>query len=145
MPQHSFGSKIGYYVGSILTNVAEVVNIDGPGQDVTVAPASHLRVPNAAKKFLPGLIDGGEVTFTCRCDGADGDDSGDAVAPSGYVVLNALLQNRSEQRWAITWGGDGTLHDFYGFIQNLSPAIPEDDTITCDVTIKVSGLVSVSV
>lgn len=113
--------------------IGEVRNIDGPSRTTTVADASHLRVPFAFKRKLPGLKDGGELTFTVNLDGANY-----ANGDLGYRFLVGRYNARGIDRWLLTWP-DGGREAFFAFISAMSPATPEDDVITCDITLAVSG------
>lgn len=51
-----------------LAELAEVVDVTFPSDEVDEVEATHLQSPGRRKEFIPGLIDGGEVTITNNYD-----------------------------------------------------------------------------
>lgn len=54
--------------GSVATTsswvlLSEIKNVSGPAPDVTDVEVTNLESPNFTKEFIPGLINGGEVSF----------------------------------------------------------------------------------
>lgn len=144
MAAHSFGTFIGFFVGSQARTIGEVRNINGPGKTMTAADASHLRVTNALKAFVPGLKDGGEVTLTVNFTGTltPTGIAPNAFARQNYANVFSLWDLRTESYWFITYPfgsiSSGT-ERFWAFVTNLGTAVPEDDVITADITLKASG------
>ena len=66
-----WGGKV--YLGTdategTLTELAEVVEVTFPSDETDEVEATHLQSPGRRKEFIPGLIDGGEVTVTMNYD-----------------------------------------------------------------------------
>jgi hypothetical protein len=129
MAEHSFNTLLQYRTGSSgpFTALAEVVDIQRSGNEVTSSNASHLRVPQAFMLFLPGLINPGELTFTLRYNRADAQ------------IINEFLTTRRTVTWrVVTLSAD--LWQNSGFVTLQGEEIPEDNVINQNVTIKFTGI-----
>lgn len=121
MAAHSYGTTFTF---SGIT--AQVTTITVGGISVNAVETTHLASANAAKEFIGGLIDAGELTLTLN------------MVKSNYSSLAATL--RSTAAFSLVLAGAlGTLSGT-GLITSLGIAVPEDDRITNDVTIKITGL-----
>ena len=131
----SYSATFGFGGNSFPPSVlAEVIEIEGPGFKVTSVDLSNLNSPSHAREFRAGFTDAGEITLKLT------------FTQSAYITLLSYL-NYSLQAWQITLplvGSQSTAAKVtgYGHISSLGQAIPEDDRITNDVTIKVSGMPS---
>lgn len=143
MATHSFGCFLSRFVGSTLQPIGQIRSINGPSKTTTSADGSHLLVRNAMKSFVPGLKDGGEVTLTVNFTGSETiTRAGVAnVNPMNYQVLFAIWRSRLVDFWRIIFATSSSAdrEDFWAFVTNLSPAIPEDDVITAELTLKCAG------
>lgn len=130
--------NIGY--GSVLivatttggeVNIAQVRNISGPGvsgndvDDTTMDSSSNYRT------FQCGLLDPGEVSCSIVYDST--------------AASHSRLVRYMNTRYSATWkvaevSTGGTVTTFSGYVKGMGREIPLDDVITCDVTIKVSGI-----
>lgn len=80
------------------------------------------------RKFVSGLIDGGEVTFTMNFNYTQ------------YAqVKSDLLEDEVIYYRSILPDTPSTYITFKGFVTNISGTVPVDDLVTADVTIKVTG------
>lgn len=117
--------------------VAEVQNVDGPGITRDSVEITHLNSDGGWREFMPGLKDGGELSFTLQFEPKE----------VTHGMVNGLLKQLSDSdirvfKLVFPDGineASSTVWDFPGFITNFSAAIPMDDKITADVTIKVAG------
>lgn len=125
MAIHSFGADLSVEVTSGFNSVGCIHDISGPNISVTSTDSSCLSTE--WKTFIPGLGDGGEVTFTID------------YSETNYNTLHGIL--RDVKSWRITMP-DGETQDFDGFITALGLTIPFDDRIVVPVTIKVTGIPS---
>ena len=82
------------------------------------------------REFIAGLADAGELTFTVNYDGSAAGTAND---------LNTAYQAGTSETWTVTFPDTSTWVAPGGFITSLGHAIPVDDKITQDVTIKLSG------
>jgi len=132
---HSYGTRLleGALFTTPTTDIAEVVDISGPNITVSAPDATHLQSDFAFREFLAGLGDGGEVTFTLNYTRAQ------------MTTMMGLL--RVMWSWQIVFpDADGIVitipstFDFDGHITALGDSFEEDDVVSQDVTIKVTGL-----
>ena len=134
--RHSYGATIGSDVsgGSSYTDLAGVIDIEGPSLEATITDVSDLASANAAKEKLAGMIDGGEVTLTLHADDTE------------YNTVRGWLAGRTQRAFQIEWSQLATEAtsapniQFEAIIQSLGNSIPEDDKITFSVTLAVTGL-----
>ena len=121
---------------SNFVTIANVFNLKGPTKTRDTIDTTTLDSTAGYKEFIGGLRDGGEVTFSCNFTAAD------------YDILNTDYENDTNQQYQIVLptDADGTQATltWYGMITNLGTVIPENDRLTCDVTIKVSGQVTMT-
>jgi len=110
--------------------VAELTDVDGPGMSgEEVEVTSH--DSNWWKEFLPGLIDGGEISL-----------SGNYVpSDDGQAAILAGLKGQTVAAWAITypnsygWSGEG-------FVTAFEPTGPHGDKSEITMTIRTTGEIS---
>lgn len=122
--------------GTSYVAIGEVFKLALPGIKVGATEVTNLNSPGAAKEFRAGLIDGGD--FTASITWTQG-------------VYNSLLSwlRKSLMSWKITFplvGSQVTAATVTGagHITELPGEVPEDDRITNDLTIKVSGVVTLT-
>lgn len=108
--------------------VAEVNSIAGPNATRNQIDVTSLDSTGGYKEYIGGFRDGGEVSlnmnFTKVSYGQMQNDFEDDALQSYSVVLP---------------DASATTLTFDAFVQNLGFAIPTDDKVTADVTLKVSG------
>jgi hypothetical protein len=128
MAQHSYGVSVElFFGGGSFEVLSELVSVDVPDLDVTVAPSHHLTSTNAIKTTIPGMIDGGEVRCTLR------------FTKNDYEILTGILTDRDSEVQV-------NFYDLFPsevwatlncFIKTLGgPQVQEDDTINQEVVIK---------
>lgn len=115
------------------TTVGAVTEITEPSISVDSIDATEYGHTNAFRRFIPGLIDAGEPTFTVHYD----------PEATQYGDLYTLASGRTVKNWKITHVG-GATRTFSAFITGLTPATPMDDKMTCAFTLKVSGAPTVA-
>jgi hypothetical protein len=125
------------------TEVAEVVTINGVAMDRSVTELTHLRSPNKAKEKVPGFLDGGQVTLKLNYK------KGSPTAPfTGMAHVQALspggaIAGEAAPGWGrLTWAvafPDHGMWVFTGFIKSTPVEIPEDNRVTVEATIEISG------
>ncbi|OGG44113.1 MAG: hypothetical protein A3F84_27775 [Candidatus Handelsmanbacteria bacterium RIFCSPLOWO2_12_FULL_64_10] len=109
------------------TEITNVKSISIGGVSVGSVDTTVLQATNAAKTFLSGLIDGGEITFTIQFDGTQ------------YATLYGFL--RTTKSWQVTFPDTGAAtFASDGFITNISvPTLQNEDEIVYDITVKLTG------
>jgi predicted secreted protein len=115
-------------------DMGEVSSITPPARQKDQIDATHMQSPNRTREFIAGLTDPGEAGFTMNfVPGSASDDRLLALDESGDTVeMRIVFPNN------VTW-------TFDGFVSGYQPAVPVDDKMTADVTIKVSGSTNVGV
>jgi hypothetical protein len=112
--------------------ISEVVDITGPGIEVTSNMVTNLSSPNAAKEKIAGLIDAKDVTFTMNFN------SGQYNTLVGYLRLR--------KNWKIVFPLSGSEVTnatiiFIAHITKLPISFPDDNKIACDnITLDITGL-----
>ena len=130
---HSYGTTLGLDPagGTSYTTVAEVIEINGEGVEVSRTKMSNLTSPNAYHEKRPGFADAGQVTFKCTWTKAQYSTflTNIRTALMAWKVTFPLVGAESvPSTWACA-----------GHLSKLGFAVPEDDRITNDVTVDVSG------
>ena len=87
------------------------------------------------REFIASWHDAGEITLTCNYDGS-ALGVGDALHKA--YLGTAYAADVDCETWTVTLP-DGSTLSCDGMITNLSTAVPFDDKITQDVTIKLTG------
>lgn len=122
---HSYGATLYYATssGGSYTAVAEVVDIK---DDLSVGSTkvTNLTSPNAFHEYIPALGEGGETTFTLNYTRAQ------ATTLFGYL--------RTVLYWKVILPNTD-VYAFVGHISKFGLMIPDDDRITQDASIKVTG------
>lgn len=111
------------------TAVVAVTDISGPGITVTSIDVSTR--DSLARKFLPGMYDAGEITFSIVYDPDAVTHAAITTALLAGTVLACVLTLSDTTPATVT---------FSGFITNFSVKTPLDDAMTADVTVKITGV-----
>lgn len=121
---HGFGTTI---TGSVTGAIGDVTNISFSGIDRDAIDITTMASTNKWSSFVPGMVNGGEITVTVN-----------------YVKAMAKTLEDNIGLAAETWtilfpNTDASTFVFSGYIKGLGTAIPHDDKVTQTVTIKVAG------
>jgi ABC-type phosphate transport system permease subunit len=108
--------------------VVAVTDISGPGISVTSIDVSTRDL--LARKFLPGMYDPGEVTFSIVYDPDTATHQAITTAILAGTILAGILTLSDATPATIT---------FSCFITNFSLKTPMDDAMTADITLKLTG------
>jgi len=115
------------------TALAEVNSINGPGMTRDFIDVTSLDSIGGYREFIAGFRDGGTVTLNMNFTRAT------------YDLMKEDFENDDEQIYEIVLPDDDvTSVEFLGLVTELPLTIPTDDKVTADVTIKVSGQVTVN-
>jgi predicted secreted protein len=87
---------------------------------------------DAAKEYIAGMSDAGEITFTVNYDGS---------AAGTANTLQTSFAARTAEVWTIAYP-DTSTDAASGFITALGKTTPLNDRISQDVTIKLTGVVT---
>lgn len=126
------GSKFRRYdtVGNKWDAIAEVKSISGPTMTREMIDVTSLDSTGGYREFIPSFRDGGTVTLSMN------------YSYAGYLLLKKDFQSDDMVNYEILLA-DGTSIEFSGYVQDLPITVKFDDAVTSEVTIKVSGLVTI--
>ena len=114
-------------------SVGEVFEITPPNMTRDAVDATHMQTENFYREFIPGLKDGGEVSFTAALlpDGAVQQrlkEDFDAPTVRNYRI-KLPDQDQQPQEYVT----------FAGIVTGYNPTAPLEDKMTLAFTVKVSG------
>lgn len=110
--------------------VGEVLNVKPPAISRDAVDATHTESPNGYREFIPGLKDGGEVSF----------DINFIPGSQGVTTLMAQLAIDGSSACKITLPGTPSYEwAFDAILTGFEPDAPIDDKMTASVTFKVTG------
>ena len=115
----------------IWEKLAEIKNIAGPTATRATHDSTTLDTTGGYATFMPGLRDAGTVKFTMN------------FGRSAYEIMKNDFESDTIQNYEIVLpDADNTSFEFEGFVTEIPLNIPAD-IITADVTIKISGPVTI--
>jgi predicted secreted protein len=115
------------------SNIAEINNITGPKMKRNTIDVTSLDSTGGYEEFIPGFRDGGEVTLAMNFN------------VNGYIDMKTDFESDVLGLYRIIFPDTNqTTFDFSGFVTDLGVGIPTKDKITADITIKISGPVTVT-
>ena len=118
--------------GSAYTTISNIATISGPGFTRETVDTTALDTTGGYRTFLTGFRDAGELTFTMM------------FYYGGFDLLKDDFESDSAAHYRITLPDSySTRIDFDGLVTGMPMTIPPDEKVTCDVTIKISGTVTV--
>jgi predicted secreted protein len=110
--------------------VAEVKSISGPTMSREMIDVTNLDSTGGYREFIPSFRDGGTVTLSIN------------FTYAGYSLLKQDFQSDTLINYEILLS-DGTSIEFSGYVQDLPINVKFDDAVTSEITVKVSGLVTI--
>jgi predicted secreted protein len=113
--------------------IAEVISISGPNISRAHIDVTNLDSTNGYREFIAGFRDAGEVTLSMNFTFATWQDFKDDIDDDNSVSYSVELPNT-----------EGTIITFDGLVTSLGMAIPFDDKVTSDVTIKVDSVLVIT-
>lgn len=119
----------------VFTAVAEVMSIGGPALSVGSVEATHLTSPNKWKEFIPGMVDGGEVTLELNFLPAN------ATHKDASGGLLNDMRTRHQGNYKISFpDSPATEWTFPAFVTGFEVTTPTgDEKLAASVTLKISG------
>lgn len=113
--------------------LAEISNIDGPAMTRDFIDVTSLDSTGGYREFIAAFRDGGTVELTMN------------FTLSGYAQMKLDYENDDAVNYEITLPNtDSTTLTFAGFVTELPLSIVPDDKITVDVSIKITGEVTLT-
>lgn len=130
-----FAGKLQVQEGTF-QEIAQVRDINGPAVSVDAIDASHSG--SGWKKYLPGLIDGGEVTFDIAYDPDLATHSATAAPGLPYYQIQ-----RSVKTYKVLFPDTTPASaSFSAFVTKFTPKAPYAGLLTADVTLKLTGAIT---
>lgn len=115
------------------TPLAEVNSISGPSKSRDTIDVTSLDSTGGYREFIGGFRDGGEVTLNMN------------YTQAGYTLLNTDFESNTLQSYTIILSDAYlTQYDFSAFVSNLTMNVQPDTQVTLEVTLKISGQVSMT-
>lgn len=129
----SVGALLKKYTGSAWASVGEVINISGPSMSREIIDVTSLASIGGYREFIAGFRDPGTVTFTMNFNRAD------------YDTMKADFESDTEQDYELILPDDDvTTLEFTGLVTELPLNLDPGSQITCNITIKVTGQITVN-
>jgi len=123
------GTKLAMYDGSNFVDIAEVLDISGPGiKQETVDVTSH---DSTWREHLATIADGGDVSFDINYIPSD----------TSQQALRAAVADHTNHQFKVTFT-DGSTATFDGFVTSFEIGAPVADKLTASVEIKITGPVT---
>jgi predicted secreted protein len=127
------GTVFRRYSGGGWSTIAEVNSITGPGMTRDFIDVTSLDSVGGYREFIAGFRDGGTVVLAMNFTRAT------------YEMMKEDFEDDVEKLYEIVLPDpDVTSVEFLGLVTELPLTIPTDDKVTADVTIKVSGQVTMN-
>jgi len=127
------GTQFRRWSGSAWAAIAEVNGITGPTKSRDTIDVTSLDSTGGYREFIPGFRDGGTVTLPMN------------FTRDTYDLMNTDYEADTIQNYQILLSDpENTGFDFEGFVTELGLAVPVDDKISADVTIKITGQIVTS-
>jgi len=124
------GSQFRRWSGAAWVAVAEVKSISGPTMTREMIDVTSLDSTGGYREFIPSFRDGGTITLSMN------------FTYVGYTLLKQDFQSDTLINYEI-YLSDGTSIEFSGYVQDLPINVTFDDAVTSEITIKVSGMVTI--
>ncbi|MFA5420140.1 MAG: phage tail tube protein [Bacteroidales bacterium] len=111
--------------------IAEVNSISGPGMTRDTIDVTSLDSTGGYREFITSFRDAGEISLSMN------------FTHDGYTVMKTDFEASAARYYKIVLPNtEQTVFKFAGFVTSCPIAIPMDDKVTADVTIKISGQVT---
>jgi len=119
--------------GAGFTAIAEVNSISGPGMTRNFIDTTSLDSTGGYREFIGGFRDGGQITLEMN------------FTLDGYATMLADFESSSSVYYQIILADSNNSQlDFAAFVTDLPLNIVPDDKVTCTVTMKITGQVTLT-
>lgn len=113
--------------------IAEIISIAGPNISRAHIDVTSLDSTDGYREFIAGFRDAGEVTLSMNFTRDTWDDFKDDIDNEDSVGYSIVLSDTGE-----------TTISFDGLVTALGMAVPFDDKVTSDVTIKIDSVLTMT-
>jgi len=129
----SVGALLKKYNGAAWVSVGEVINISGPSMSRETIDVTSLASTGGYREFIAGFRDPGTVTFTMNFTRSD------------YDTMKTDFESDTEKDYELILpDSEVTTLEFTGLVTELPLNLDPGSQITCNVTIKVTGQITVN-
>lgn len=129
----SVGALLKKYTGAAWASVGEVINISGPTMSRETIDVTSLASTGGYREFIAGFRDPGTITFTMNFNRTD------------YETMKTDFESDTEQDYELILPDDDvTTLEFTGLVTELPLNLDPGSQITCNITIKITGQVTVN-
>ena len=119
--------------GSAWVNISEINSISGPGMSRDTIDVTSLESTGGYREFITGFRNAGTITLAMN------------FTRGTYDTMKEDFESDDLQNYEIILpDDDNTTLEFEGLVTELPLNIPADDKVTADVTLQVSGQVTVN-
>jgi predicted secreted protein len=113
--------------------IAEINNISGPTMSRETIDTTALDTVGGYRTFITGFRDAGTVSFSMN------------FTRTGYETMKDDFESATVQQYEIVLPDDeNTTLEFSGLVTECPLDIPPDDKVTADITIKITGSVTIN-
>jgi predicted secreted protein len=113
--------------------LAEVTNITGPTMTRDFIDVTSLDSTGGYREFISGFRDAGTVSLNMN------------FTETTYLLIKEDFETPTTQNYSIVLANsEATDISFDGLVTECPITIPTDDKISCDVTIKITGIVMIN-
>lgn len=130
----AFGTIIAIDNGGTYSTVAFVRDVSGPNLSLDTIEVTTHASTGGWREFIPGLLDGGDVTLDLFLDVAS------ATQGNSTGILSEIT-GRTVEGFRITWP-DASTAVFNALVTSWQPGAVVDGAMTGSVTLKVTGAVT---
>jgi len=113
--------------------IAEINSISGPNLSRGTIDVTSLDSTGGYREFIASFRDGGEVTLNCNWTLAEYSEWLEDFSVESLVAYTIQLNNTQD-----------TIIGFNALCTSVGMAIPLDDKVTNDVTLKISGPLTIT-
>ena len=114
-------------------NIAEITNINGPSMSRDLIEVTNLNTTGGFREFIAGFRDGGTIVVSMN------------YTRTSLDLMFADFEDDDTQNYEIVLPDtDATSLEFEGLVQEVPLTISTDSQITLEVTIKITGAVTVN-
>jgi len=113
--------------------IGEITAISGPDKSRETVDVTTLDSTDGYREFITALRDAGSISLTMN------------FTRNTYELMNDDFEDDDKQNYEILLpDADNTSLEFEGLVTELPLDVPLDDKISADVTIKISGKVTLN-
>jgi predicted secreted protein len=127
------GTKFRRWNGAAWEDIAEIMTIDGPDKKRDTIDVTNMDSPGGYREFIAGFRDAGSIKLSMN------------FTLDGYDLMNDDFESDTKQTYEIALPDDDhTTFSFLGLVTELPLKVDATKQVTCDVTIKISGQVTMN-